>query len=589
MQNVIVKFLISKARVLPLACLALAGVIGLPVQVSAVEDPPGCSLANGGAGNTSLGGINFNLAQAHVGDTVEVFPSLGMAPNACKADRVTGVVYIATGVLTNFLENVTLNPGEVVSCPADGLCRPGPYALLITPALVGADVSSPIGVAPGDPKSVRAVENGAGTVHSSITDEHLSDFHSASIEIVTPCIQVIKQWSYPAGTNCFPIGAANLFTGYVTNCGDIPLTNVVVVDNRAGRLQLFDPISGAEFSGNMPLPPGGYAVFANSFLPTSQETCAASVLSVITTTATDTTVIGGPHASVTNSSADISAICAVPAIPCQLVCPPNVYTNAGPLGVVVNFPTPAILGDCPGAEVICTPPSGAIFRPGTNLVQCRFNESATCPNTCNFAVIVALVSSCPLPSRASAVETDTLRVRQTGLFYQTVGVTNPCVQTLRACRLYVEGLSPDVQVYNAAGVSNGTPYLQYNLPVQPFQEIEFAVEYYATNWLTLPAPTFRAEAVLADLTPPPDGTVVNVLRAVAYTNCAFLVEFSSLTNRTYYFQYTSDPTTNAVWQTAAPPVIGNGTALQWLDSGPPKTESLPCTQTNRYYRVILAP
>src|SRR5437899_1515793 len=107
--------------------LVLGGVLALAARALAGEDPPGCSLANGGAGNTSQGGINFNLTQAHVGDTVQVFPSLGMVANACRAINVTGAVYIATGRLTNFLENVTLDPGVLVSCPTGALCRPGPY------------------------------------------------------------------------------------------------------------------------------------------------------------------------------------------------------------------------------------------------------------------------------------------------------------------------------------------------------------------------------------------------------------------------------------------------------------------------------
>ena len=40
-----------------------------------------------------------------------------MASNACRAINVFGTIYIATGPLTNFLENVTLNPGRVDFLP----------------------------------------------------------------------------------------------------------------------------------------------------------------------------------------------------------------------------------------------------------------------------------------------------------------------------------------------------------------------------------------------------------------------------------------------------------------------------------------
>ena len=294
--------------------LLCAGLLALPVRVSAIEDPPNCSLAHGGAGNTSQGGINFNLAQAHVGDTIQVFPSLGMANNACRAISVTGAVYIATGPLTNFLVGVTLNPSELVACPANALCQPGPYNLTITPALVGAGVSTPLGGLPGVAKTVRAVENGSGIVLAGDSNEELSDFHSASIQIVTPCLQVLRQFAYPAGQTCFPANERIRFTGSVTNCGDITLTNVTVMDDRAGVMQLLNPADGSPLVPPVALAPGAYAVFSNSFLPTPVEVSAGKATNSITTTGTDITVIGGPRASVTNNANAGGAICPIPGV-----------------------------------------------------------------------------------------------------------------------------------------------------------------------------------------------------------------------------------------------------------------------------------
>ena len=84
MQNLTVKPLNSKNRARDLGCLLTVGLLMSLGRVSAEEDPPGCSLANGGTGNTSLGGLNFTLAQAHVGDAVPVFPSLGMGPGLVR-------------------------------------------------------------------------------------------------------------------------------------------------------------------------------------------------------------------------------------------------------------------------------------------------------------------------------------------------------------------------------------------------------------------------------------------------------------------------------------------------------------------------
>lgn len=272
----------------------------LPSRVQAIEDPPGCGLANGGNGSSYQSGLNFVLTQAHVGDSVPVFPVFGMVNGACRAVNVTGSVHIATGPLTNFLDNVTLEPGILRTCPCE---------ILITPALVGAGVSSPHGSLAGLPKRVQAVENVDGTVPSGTPPEILNGgFHSASISIVTPALQVVQQPAYPQGQTCFQGGGNVRYSGYVTNAGDITLTNVTVLDNRVGQIQLVNPTNRQDFPANVILPPGTCAVFSNSFTPTAEETGAGSATSFVTATARDTTVIGGPNSFVTNSTTTFSAI-----------------------------------------------------------------------------------------------------------------------------------------------------------------------------------------------------------------------------------------------------------------------------------------
>jgi hypothetical protein len=65
-----------------------------------------------------------------------------------------------------------------------------------------------------------------------------------------------------------------------------------------------------------------------------------------------------------------------------------------------------------------------------------------------------------------------------------------------------------------------------------------------------------------------------------------LIDFNTLTNRAYYIQYSPDL---SIWKSAHPPLIGSGSGMQWVDNGPPKTESAASIQTNRFYRVLLAP
>lgn len=67
---------------------------------------------------------------------------------------------------------------------------------------------------------------------------------------------------------------------------------------------------------------------------------------------------------------------------------------------------------------------------------------------------------------------------------------------------------------------------------------------------------------------------------------SFKVEFSTDLNRAYLVQYSSDFIT---WKTANATIIGTGGLVQWIDNGPPLTDSNPGTNANRVYRVIYAP
>ena len=316
MKSLIVKSVHDRSHLAPLIGLLFVCWLAQPA-VAQFEFPQGCSKGNGGLGNTSAGGINFNQAQAraHVGDTVQVSPSLGMVNGACRATNVTGSIWIATGLMTNFMVNQTLDPSGLVTSE---------YTLLITPELVGAGVSSPMGSIPGVPKMVRVVENGNGTVLTGGMPETFMDFHSASISIVTPCIQVVQQCAYPPGTNCFPAGAPISFTGYVTNRGDIALTGVNLKGSRTPSLldtnglplpqELFLFIPGSYGGACEAMGPGQAVHFQGSFTPTPAEVSAGIATNTITAWARDVTCclqgICGPRASVTNQVTVACAICA---------------------------------------------------------------------------------------------------------------------------------------------------------------------------------------------------------------------------------------------------------------------------------------
>jgi hypothetical protein len=174
--------------------------------------------------------------------------------------------------------------------------------------------------------------------------------------------------------------------------------------------------------------------------------------------------------------------------------------------------------------------------------------------------------------------------RQSGLFEQTVRVTNPTYSVFNAVRVLVYNLTSDMHVYNASGSTNGVPYVQSQAAIAPGSYIDFVIEYYVTSSAT-PNPTLVAQLV----TPVSGGgvTVVGtpqpINRILMLPNKTAMIEFASVLGRVYYVQYSSD---TKVWQTAEPSITGTGTWIQWIDNGPPKTSSPPASTPVRFYRVI---
>jgi hypothetical protein len=178
---------------------------------------------------------------------------------------------------------------------------------------------------------------------------------------------------------------------------------------------------------------------------------------------------------------------------------------------------------------------------------------------------------------------------RTGLYEQTVRVFNPTYSTYDAVRVYVYGLSNTVQLYNRSGVTtDGVPYAESHQAVLPGTYVDMLLEYYVTGSGITPNPT-----LVPQLVPPSNGGSAvffgigqRINRGVVLANRNFMVEFASQPNRVYYVQYSRDLQT---WKTAQPGITGNGSWMQWVDNGQPKTESAPATQAQRSYRIIMLP
>lgn len=182
--------------------------------------------------------------------------------------------------------------------------------------------------------------------------------------------------------------------------------------------------------------------------------------------------------------------------------------------------------------------------------------------------------------------------RQTGFQQQTLTFANPGNGFIPNTRIAVSRLGNDsltnlITLANSQGllVPLLTPYVDLG-GVAPAETRGALMQFYVTDRVTTPTPMYSVYGTPGFMPPTPNGPVLpNV--TTRWTNGLVLVEFPTLPAYRYYIQYA--PTlagfTNGNFQTSFPPMLGTGSQRQWLDSGPPRTQSLP-VEGSRFYRVV---
>ena len=233
------------------------------------------------------------------------------------------------------------------------------------------------------------------------------------------------------------------------------------------------------------------------------------------------------------------------------------------------------------------PPYGIVL---TNVPVGSYSLSATATDNLGASGTSAPVSITVIASPPLSIVSPMSYNPQTDLFQETVRVSNPTPFTYDAARVYVYGLTNNTTVYNASGSTNGIPYVESQTMIAPGGYVDFVIEYWSPLRI-MPNPTLVAElegggtGIIGGGGGTINGTQQHINQAVTLPDKTFLLEFASTSNRVYYVQYSSDLKT---WKTAQSEITGNGTWIQWIDNGQPKTESAPATTTMRFYRVYRA-
>jgi len=224
---------------------------------------------------------------------------------------------------------------------------------------------------------------------------------------------------------------------------------------------------------------------------------------------------------------------------------------------------------------------------GSNLVTAVYSGDANFSTSTTPAwpqTVISLTNSQAL-AVGTVIRSGTIFL-QSGLMVQYFTVSNITAAAYPAVRVTLHLTQTGITVYDATGTdSNGDAYLQYNHPVAAHGSVTLAAEYLVANRTTVPNPTITVSlpAVQAPL-PVPAGTMQPVVQSqMLRVQNAFLVGFQTQLNGTYVVTYSGDLLN---WTVVVPSVKGTGSEVQWIDLGPPLTQSPPNGETGRYYRII---
>lgn len=219
-----------------------------------------------------------------------------------------------------------------------------------------------------------------------------------------------------------------------------------------------------------------------------------------------------------------------------------------------------------------------------SVVSSTVSDTNTVNNVANTNIVVGGYLSGQLT--ATLVSTQRLNLLN-GFMEQTVVLSNAGPSSVAAARVVVSGLTS--QLSNAEGTNNGEPFVVYGSSLEPGASARLLLQFKTPDYRPVAAsvqafgvPAFNWSPAL------PLGTPVSGLRIFRLPSGNMLVEFPSLTNRTYTVVYSDNVNfTNPL--AAQPSIVSPANFVFWIDYGPPGTVSPPTNSLSRFYRVFLNP
>ncbi len=172
--------------------------------------------------------------------------------------------------------------------------------------------------------------------------------------------------------------------------------------------------------------------------------------------------------------------------------------------------------------------------------------------------------------------------RQTGLYEHTVIVTNPGARAIAGFDLAVARLPADVTVHNASGGGEGSWDVHHRHPLAAGASATLILEYYVPGRGAAFEPEVSASLVTEPETDPAAGAPGLAVDRCELLQDGLLIEFTAIPGRHYEIQYSDDA---SGWKLSPANIRAAGNRVQWIDRGPPATDSPPGEKASRFYRV----
>ncbi len=173
--------------------------------------------------------------------------------------------------------------------------------------------------------------------------------------------------------------------------------------------------------------------------------------------------------------------------------------------------------------------------------------------------------------------------RQSGLYEHAIAITNSGTREVAGFDLRITGLPDGVTVNNASGRDGDDWIIHHRQPLAAGASVDLTIEYYTPVRGTVIDPQVVVELITVPEThPDAPGGGLAVERCVRMADGTVMIEFVSTPGALYEIHYSDDA---ANWKLSPVRVRAAGNRVQWIDSGPPRTETPPSGEPCRFYRV----